>query len=301
MTAEFADKWARWLLHGRYGGDKEALRKGHEALGPIRDRVLLGGGVEAGDVVVDVGCGDGLIGFGALPLVGEAGQVIFTDISDQLLEHCRQLASELGVADRCRFFHTPAETLESIDDSSVDVVTTRSVLIYVDNKAAAFEAFKRVLKPGGRLSLFEPINRRYISLTRDTLFGFNAAPVADLAAKVRAVFEAAAPPDGPMMGFDETDLLQFSEGAGFTDINVALELSSRQPSPFTMISWTQLLEMSPQPNAPSYGEAIHQTLSTEQAEQLELYLRPLMAEGTGGRSWSAISYLTAKKPMPVGS
>ena len=43
-------------------------------------------------------------------------------------------------------------------DGSVDVVTTRSVLIYVKDKAAALREFYRVLKPGGRVSLFEPIN-----------------------------------------------------------------------------------------------------------------------------------------------
>lgn len=52
--------------------------------------------------------------------------------------------------------------------------------IYVDDKAAALAAFHRVLKPGGRVSLFEPINRRYIPLNRDTLFGFDAAPIAEL-------------------------------------------------------------------------------------------------------------------------
>ena len=41
----------------------------------------------------------------------------------------------------------------------MDIVTTRSVLIYVEDKRRAFEEFFRVLKPGGRISLFEPINR----------------------------------------------------------------------------------------------------------------------------------------------
>jgi hypothetical protein len=72
-----------------------------------------------------------------------------------------------------------------------------------------------VLKPGVRVSLFEPINRRYTALNHDTLFGFAAAPIADLATKVRAAFKAAAPSDGPMIGFDETDLLRLAESAGF--------------------------------------------------------------------------------------
>ena len=144
---------------------------------------------------------------------------------------------------------------------SVDVITTRSVLIYVDDKASAFAAFWRVLKPGGRVSLFEPINRRFVALNRETMFGFEVAPVADLTSRVQAVFEAAAPADGAMMGFDESDLLQLAESAGFSEVNVTLELSSTIGSPFTALSWDQLMMMTPNPNAPSYGEAIDQALT----------------------------------------
>src|SRR5438552_1275327 len=79
-------------------------------------------------------------------------------VSEPLLDHSRGLAREKGVADRCDFVHARAEDLRPIADGSVDAVTTRSVLIYVADKAAAFHECFRVLKPGGRLSLFEPIN-----------------------------------------------------------------------------------------------------------------------------------------------
>lgn len=298
MTAGFTDRWARWILSDRFGGDEAAKRKAIEALEPIRDRVLLGGHIAPGDVVLDVGCGDGLIGFGALPLVGGTGQVVFTDISEELLEACRRIALQLAVSERCRFACTEAETLDGIADSSVDVVTTRSVLIYVEDKAAAFAAFHRVLKPGGRVSLFEPINRRYAELNRGTLFGFDTAPIADLATKVLAVFEAAAPPDGAMMGFDEGDLLRLAEGTGFSDITVTLELSSTQLTPFVGVSWAQLMKISPNPNAPTFGQAILQALTSDHAEQLETYLRPLVETGTGGCSRGAVAYLTAIKAEP---
>ncbi|HUP18092.1 MAG TPA: class I SAM-dependent methyltransferase [Acidimicrobiia bacterium] len=292
----FTDRWARWLLKDRFGGDENARRLNITGLEPVRDRILTAARIAPGDIVLDVGCGDGLIGFGAIPLVGEAGRVVFTDISDQLLERCRQIASELGVADRCRLLLSQAETLDGIDDLSVDVVATRSVLIYVDDKVSAFEAFWRVLKPEGRLSLFEPINTRFAALNRETLFGFDVAPVADLAARVRAVFEAAAPPDGAMMGFDETDLLHLAESAGFSDVNVSLELSSAIGSPLTSLSWDQLMKISPNPNAPTYGEAIHQALAPEEAHRLEGHLRPLMESGAESRNRTALAYLTATKP-----
>ncbi|MGH8929045.1 MAG: class I SAM-dependent methyltransferase [Acidimicrobiia bacterium] len=175
-----SDRWARWLLEDRFGGDEDAVSRSVEMLAPIRDRVLLGANVKRGDVVLDVGCGDGLIGFEAVLGVGETGQVMFADISDDLLDRCRQIAKDIGVSDRCRFIATPAESLDGIDNASVDVVATRSVLIFVADKAAAFAAFHRVLRPGGRISLFEPINRRYIALNRDLIFGFESAPIADL-------------------------------------------------------------------------------------------------------------------------
>lgn len=294
-AGEFTDRWARWLLHDRFGGDEERRRLNITGLEPFRDRVLGAARIAPGDTVLDVGCGDGLIGFGAIPLVGEAGRVVFTDISDQLLARCRQIASELGVSERCRFLSTPAETLHGVEDGSVDVVTTRSVLIYVDDKASSFTAFWRVLKPGGRVSLFEPINGRFAALNRETMFGFEVAPVADLASRVQAVFEAAAPADGAMMGFDESDLLQLAESAGFSEVNVSLELSSTVGAPFAALSWKQLMTMRPNPNAPSYGEAIDRALTGEEAQRLEEHLRHLMESGAESRSRAAIAYLSATK------
>jgi len=45
-----------------------------------RDRVLEGADLEPGDVVLDAGCGTGLLTFGALDRIGEAGHVIGVDV-----------------------------------------------------------------------------------------------------------------------------------------------------------------------------------------------------------------------------
>ncbi|WP_158542708.1 class I SAM-dependent methyltransferase [Phytoactinopolyspora halophila] len=290
------DPWARWLLHGRSGGDEAAEQQTLNFLTPIRDRVLNGADIQPGDVVLDVGCGDGLLGFGSLSRVGHDGTVVFTDVSPDLLNECREIAERARVSHRCMFVRTPAETLEGIEDSSVDVVTTRSVLIYVDDKPAAFDAFRRVLRPGGRMSLFEPINRRHLELNRDTLFGYDVTPVMELAAKVRAVFEAVADPDGPMLGFDETDLLHVAEVSGLTDITVSLELTSTERPYFRDLSWETFLQMSPNPHAPTFGDAIKKALNDNESAVFESHLRPKVETSMGARVRNAHAYVTAREP-----
>src|SRR5438067_10721446 len=150
MTDQTQDQWAQWLLERRHGGDPAKQKAMLKTLMPIRDKVLQNAGLAQGETLLDVGCGDGLIAFGALPLVGEHGKVIFSDLSQDLLDHCRSLAHQLGVLNRCRFLHAPAENLQSIETNSVDALTTRSVLIYVASKQLAFNEFYRVLKQAGR-------------------------------------------------------------------------------------------------------------------------------------------------------
>jgi len=137
-----SDRWHRWLMDVRFAGDP-AVRE-HvltELLYPIRDTMLDKAKLRPGDTVLDVGAGDGLIAFGALERLGPSGQVIFSDISQDLLDHCRAAAAAEGLLDRCRFVLASADSLTDMADASVDVVTTRSVLIYVKDKAAALREF----------------------------------------------------------------------------------------------------------------------------------------------------------------
>lgn len=86
MPETSQDHWAAWVLERRFGGDPARAKQAMRKLAEMRERVLEGAAVREGDVVLDVGAGDGLIAFGALPLVGETGKVIFSDVSHDLLE-----------------------------------------------------------------------------------------------------------------------------------------------------------------------------------------------------------------------
>jgi arsenite methyltransferase len=110
--------------------DTELLRHHLEALAPIRDKVIANAAPAPGHTVLDVGCGDGLIAFAAAEAVGPDGKVIFSDVSSDLLDQCRELAAQRGLLDRCRFVQAPASHLLGIDNEAFDAVMLRSVLIY---------------------------------------------------------------------------------------------------------------------------------------------------------------------------
>ena len=270
------DRWASWLAGFRTGEDSEARKRGVQRLAAWRDRILENAALAEGETLLDVGCGEGLVAFGALER--GAGAVVFSDISQTLLDFCRQAADELGVLERSRFVLAGANDLREIDDASVDVVTTRSVLIYVADKEAAFREFLRVLRPGGRVSLFEPINR-FARTNADTWMGYDLASIAGVARKLRDVFERLQPPEtDPMLDFDERDLMRHAERAGFFPIRVELECRLEPPE---SRDWEMLVSIPMNPCVPSLREAMDEALSKAERKQLESHLRPLVESGRG--------------------
>jgi ubiquinone/menaquinone biosynthesis C-methylase UbiE len=287
------DRWARWLLDVRHGGDaafRERMLK--ESLYPWRDQILDKAQLKPGDTLLDVGAGDGLVAFGALDRLGSSGHVIFSDVSQDLLDHCRAAAAAEGLLGRCSFIRAPADSLTAIADASVDVVTTRSVLIYVKDKAAALREFYRVLRPGGRVSVFEPVNR----LMRDPpgwFSGYDTRPVAALAEKVQAVYDALQPPDSdPMTDFDERDLVRHAEDAGFPEIGLELRVSLKATT--RPCAWQTFLRTSGNPLIPPLGEVLDQALSADESAAFTAVLKPLVESGRG-RDRTVVAHLTAVK------
>ena len=296
MSGPARDRWAEWLLERRFGGDQEHRDSFLEGVLTWRDRVLGNAAVREGETLLDVGAGDGLIAFGALELVGQDGRVVFSDVSRDLLEHSRDLAERSGVLDRCEFLLAPADDLSALEDASVDVVTIRSVLIYVDDKRRAFEEFFRVLKPGGRLSIFEPINRFKQPEPPHLFEGYDVTPVRELADKVMAVFERIQPMDtDPMLNFDERDLFDLAERACFAEIHLDYEASLvTGDAHFGVTDWNVFLRSAGNPKIPTLEEAMTEALTPEEKERFTAHLRPLV-ENARRRGTSALAYLRAVK------
>jgi SAM-dependent methyltransferase len=258
-----------------------------EFLAPKRDRLLDLAGVKPGEVLLDVGCGDGLIGLGALD---RGAQVIFSDISEECLADCRAIAGD-GAEYRLA-------SATDLGDVEADVVTTRSVLIYVADKPRAFSEFFRVLRPSGRISLFEPINRFGMEERRETLGFRNVMGVEALLARVTREVDRVETSSGdldPMIDFDERDLLAHGEEAGFVDLRLELIVEVVQRPMWTTRDWDVFLDSSPNPLAPTFREATDAALSPAEAARLEAVLRPQVEAGEG-KSRMAHAFMVGRKP-----
>ena len=299
MTESKLDIWAQWLLHRRFHGDREQMKSVLETfLYPIRDKVLNNANLSDGKTLLDVGCGDGLIAFGALEKF-KMQKVIFSDISQDLLDHSQSIAREMQVLDRCQFLNASADELTAIHDRSVDAVTTRSVLIYVPAKQKAFDEFFRVLKPDGRLSLFEPINRFSYPEPHHLFAGYDIEPIAEIVDKIKAVYERLQPMDtDPMLNFDERDLIVFAEKAGFKEIHLDLQVEVKSPMEYGGTdeggSWEKFIKYAGNPKIPTLEEAMEQVLTPEEIEKFTAHLRPLV-ESKRGATRSSLANLWAVK------
>lgn len=248
--------------------------------------------IEPGNIVLDVGCGDGLIGFGALEQVGPNGQVIFSDISADLMARCRQTAEEIHALDRRRFLTGSADDLRDIADGSIDVVTTRSVLISVAAKDRALREFCRVLRPGARAVIAEPINRYSYPEPPDVFLGYDVAPVADIAAKLIALYgRVETARIAPMLDFDERDIVALAERAGFKEIHLDLRIDV-EATP--KADWDSFVQRSGNPLSPTLEDAMNEALSAKERDQLTNYLRPLVEHG-GGIQRRAFAFIAALK------
>lgn len=292
MAESKRDIWSEWLLNRRFGGNSEQMKTTMDYLYPVRDKVLHHANLGENETLLDVGCGDGLIAFGAFEKSNTV-KVIFSDISQDLLDHAQAIAQKMDLLDRCHFICAPAENLSAIDNESVEIVTTRSVLIYVAAKQKAFSEFYRVLKPQGRLSVFEPINRFCSSEPTHIFWGYDVTPVAEIARKIQAVYHRIQPPDSdPMLDFDERDLITLAEKTGFKEVHLELQVEIKPVD--NNSGWETLLRTAFNPKIPTLEEAMREALTSVETEGFVAHLRPLV-EARQGIMRSALAYLWAIK------
>lgn len=293
--------WSEWLLHRRHGGDPAHEPVVRDAVRVIRDRVLAGAELRPGMTLLDVGTGDGLIAFGAFDRVGLPFTAILADISVPLLRHAERLAISLGLRDHCNFLEASAESLVGVANSSMDVVTSRAVLAYVRDRPSSVRRFFEVLRPGGRVSIAEPINQdEAVQLTALTnlLPSSAATPLGEWTALLQRCRSLQMPSTleaiglNPLTSFTERTLVQLFQNAGFASIHMELHIDIRKPRP---MAWGTFIDIAPLPGVPTLREIFAAHLSPAEQALFEAGLRPVIESGDY-TARDAIAYLTAQKP-----
>jgi arsenite methyltransferase len=281
------DRWADWLRRGRYSGfNEKQVKRFNRRLLRVRNRTLRGARLRRGQHVLDVGGGTGLLTVEAARRAGPDGLTVGCDISLDALRDCAAAAGNENLQVQTVVGQAMALPF---GDGSFDRVLTRSVLIYINDKRSAIAEFRRVLKPRGRLSIFEPINSAGAGGTWDVIEG-----PAELEEERKAVIShirANWEHDAAMMGFDERDLVHYFVEAGFSDVTVSYEFTTTvrlQKSEEVATSFT----MRGNPTAMTYEEAARAVLGSDAPRHLEQLAEQMSASPR--RQSEAVTYLTAR-------
>ena len=136
LTADAAELYERYVA--RY------------ILGPWAPLLVDAARVAAGERVLDVACGTGVVTRAAAMRAGSAGHVVGADLNPAMIGVARSLPAPIGAP--IEWVQCSALDLR-LEDASFDVVLCQQGLQFFANKAVALQEMRRVLHHGGRLAL----------------------------------------------------------------------------------------------------------------------------------------------------
>ncbi|MBV8781285.1 MAG: methyltransferase domain-containing protein [Phycisphaerae bacterium] len=295
-----SDLWFDWFLKSQVGGDLEHRQRVVRHIEMIRDRVLDAAHLNEGMTLLDVGSGYGLLAFGAIERIGSSLRAILAEPSESLLSSSQQFAKERGIDTQCSFQNVPATAL-SVADGSVDVAVARAVLTFVPDKPAALRQMYRALRPGGRLSIAEPIMQddafELVGLVQlvESQANLPDREFLRLLARCRSfVYPTTmeAMHQNPLTQFSERDYVAAARTVGFINIHMELHMDVRTSD---VTSWDVFIDLLPHPFALTLRQIMKEHLSADERAVVERNLRPRVEQG-GIVSPEVTAYLSADKP-----
>jgi SAM-dependent methyltransferase len=142
-----ADQIAYW---NGPGGQRWASRQAAQdiLLAPVADILIDRAKPQAGERIIDVGCGSGATSIAFARKVAPSGQVFGVDVSGPMLERARQSAPkdlpvEFTLADATIYPFVPA---------SFDLLASRFGVMFFADPAKSFANMRKALRPSGRLT-----------------------------------------------------------------------------------------------------------------------------------------------------
>ena len=141
-------------------GGKYAYSEWAHVIGIFQTLMFLNLHKKEGNMILDVGCGTGLLGIAAEPFLGQDGKYIGLDVMKKDIDFCRGHYTST----KCEFIHfnvnnpayaaTQKDTKSkwTVESESFDLATALSVWTHLNEEDALFyfKEISRVLKPGGK-------------------------------------------------------------------------------------------------------------------------------------------------------
>jgi arsenite methyltransferase len=124
---------------------------------------------QAGQTVLDLGCGAGMDSILAARMAGPSGKVIGVDATEEMIDKARQNAKEFKLTN-VEFRHGDAESLP-VESETVDTVISNGVFnLCLDKPRVLGEVF-RVLRAGGRLVMADMMLEDHVTPEKVRLMG----------------------------------------------------------------------------------------------------------------------------------
>lgn len=136
----------------RYGWDKASKYYENcwrQQLKPAHDALLKIAHAKAGESVIDIAAGTGLISFPLANTVGLNGKIIATDISDEMVTIGNETVKSNEIQN-IQFERMDAEAI-NYNENTFNLAICALGLMYFPDPYASLSEIYRVLKPGGRV------------------------------------------------------------------------------------------------------------------------------------------------------
>jgi SAM-dependent methyltransferase len=157
--------------------------------------------LQAGEVIVDFGCGGGIDVILAARKVGGRGKVYGVDFTPEMIERAKEAVAQAGLADSAIEFREASLDDTALPDALADVVISNCVINLTPDKDAVYREAFRILKPGGRLAISDIL-----------LTGPIDAELRERLQSMWAGCTGGAPPEG--------DYWETVNNAGFTEVKI---------------------------------------------------------------------------------
>jgi len=297
------DVWHDWLTRDLHQNEAELVRlQNQKIINSFAQKAIDNACLKADHIIIDAGSGEGKVSFLAIEKMGSSLRTLLIDISQQLLDLSHETALAKGVLNQCEFIKSSMDSMNSIADNSIDRIITRASLAYVDNKINTLKEFLRVLKPGGMISLAEPIFQdaaMHVALQKKVIdLQIKKLGKADREKILIHKWQSTQFPDQieeinniPFINFTERDLVTWSQEAGFNNIHMDFHIDEIK---LDNNNWDSLLNSSMHPLAPKLSEVLEQRFSEDEAIELKELLLPNPAIKVVSAK-THMAYLTAHK------